>query len=152
MNFLSATRTTLISIFFVFISSELCNDSAYSHYTETDSFGNVGATLHIEPNDIAKAGKSSQAWFALTKIGGQIIPLNQCDCKLEIYKEPRSKNLVSLFKPVLKPLSTEGYKNIPSADITFPKVGIYDLELTGTPQKGSIFKPFKFTFKVTVSN
>jgi hypothetical protein len=119
----------------------------FAHKVETSD--NVGATLHIEPNDIPKAGEPSQAWFALTREGGDPIPLHKCDCKLSIYPEPKSSQ--PILQPNLKPLSTEGYKNIPSAEISFPKVGIYNLEITGKPIGGEDFKPFKLNFKVTVA-
>jgi hypothetical protein len=110
----------------------------------------VGATLHIEPNDNPKAGKLTQIWFALTKEGGKVIPLEKCDCKLSIFTVPRSPQS-NIQRPILKPLTTEGYKNIPSGKVTFPKIGRYDLELTGQPHNGKDFKPFKLTFKVTVT-
>jgi hypothetical protein len=111
---------------------------------------NVGATLHIEPNDNPRAGELTQIWFALTKEGGKVIPLDKCACKLSIYAVPRSPQ--SNIQPTLKPLSAEGYKNIPSAKLTFPKIGRYDLEITGKPLNGKDFKPFKLTFKVTVTS
>ena len=52
----------------------------------------VGATIHIEPNDTPRAGKSNLAWFALTRKGGKIIPLAQCKCELEVYsQQPKSR-------------------------------------------------------------
>ena len=38
---------------------------------------NIGAILHIEPNDMPRAGESSQAWFALTRKGGKAISLEE---------------------------------------------------------------------------
>jgi len=113
----------------------------------------VGATFHIEPNDTAKAGEPAQVWIALTRAGGAAIPLDKCDCQLAIYTQPRSLNSESkpVLQPVLKPLSTEGYKNIPSSTVTFPKIGSYDLEITGKPIGGEDFKPFKLNFKTTVT-
>ncbi len=117
---------------------------------EVEISEDVGATLHIEPNDSPKAGEPSQTWFALTRVGGDSIPLNKCDCKLSIYPEPKSSQ--PILRPALKPLSTEGYKNIPSAEINFPKVGIYNLEIAGKPIGGEDFKPFKLNFKVIVAS
>jgi len=111
---------------------------------------NVGATLHIEPNDNPRAGVLTQIWFALTEEGGKVIPLDKCACKLSIFTVPRSPQ--SNMQPTLKPLSAEGYKNIPSAKIIFPKIGRYDLEIIGKPINGKDFKPFKLTFKVTVTS
>jgi hypothetical protein len=137
-----------VSLILMFGAIALGNSVPTSaHKVETSE--NVGATLHIEPNDIPKAGEPSQTWFALTREGGDPIPLDKCDCKLSIYPEPKSSQ--PILQPTLKPLSTEGYKNIPSAEVNFPKVGIYNLEITGKPIGGEDFKPFKLNFKVTVA-
>jgi hypothetical protein len=109
----------------------------------------VAATFHIEPNHNPKAGEPSQAWFALTHKGGTIIPLTQCDCKLAVRAEPHQKGETPLLEPALKPLSTEQYQGIPSADIIFPKSGEYALEIRGRPKAGAKFQPFKLSYTVT---
>ncbi len=121
--------------------------SSFAHKVEISE--DVGATLHIEPNDNPKAGEPSQVWFALTREGGKVIPLNKCDCKLSIFSEIKSSQVI--LQPPLKPLSTEGYKNIPSAEVTFPKIGRYNLEITGKPIGGDDFKPFELNFKITIA-
>ncbi|MGB3615845.1 MAG: hypothetical protein WBA10_18760, partial [Elainellaceae cyanobacterium] len=45
----------------------------------------VGGTIHIEPNDVPRAGRSNLAWFALTRRGGQTIPLSACRCSVSVY-------------------------------------------------------------------
>ncbi|MBD2253435.1 hypothetical protein [Nostoc parmelioides] len=111
----------------------------------------VGATLHIEPNDNPRAGEPTQAWFALTRKGGTILPLQQCNCQLTVYAEPHTPGEPALLEPSLKPVNAERYQGIPGADITFPKPGIYQLQLSGKPTTGANFKPFEFTFEVTVA-
>ncbi|QLE55965.1 hypothetical protein [Nostoc sp. TCL26-01] len=111
----------------------------------------VGGTLHIEPNDNPRAGESTQAWFALTRKGGKVIPLQQCNCQLAVYAEPHTPDEPALIEPSLKPVNAERYQGIPGADITFPKAGIYQLQLSGRPTSGANFQPFKFTFEVTVA-
>ena len=120
-----------------------------SHQVEIS--GNVGATIHIEPNDNPRANKSTLAWFALTKKGGKIIPLEKCKCRLEVYQKPYRQGNSAIAKPELKPVSAEGYKNIPGANITFPRVGSYELVLKGSPVKTGDFKPFVLNFSVTVA-
>lgn len=114
--------------------------------------GDVAATFHIEPNDRPKAGRLSQAWFALTRKGGQLIPLSQCDCKLAIYSVPYKEGSQPLMQPSLKAINTENYKGIPGAVIIFPKVGQYELELSGKPKAPANFKPFELSYKVTVGS
>jgi hypothetical protein len=112
----------------------------------------VGATLHIEPNDNPRAGEPTQAWFALTRKGGKVIPLKQCKCRLAIYAEPHSPKEPALLEPSLTPVTAERYQGIPGADIIFPKPGAYQLQLSGSPANGASFKPFKFKFEVTVAS
>ncbi len=114
--------------------------------------GDVAATFHIAPNHNPKAGEPSQAWFALTHKGGAIIPLAQCDCKLAVHAEPRKKGDAPLLQPVLKAISTERYQGIPSAEITFPKSGEYELELSGKPKTGGQFQPFELSYNVTATS
>ncbi|WP_066426476.1 hypothetical protein [Anabaena sp. 4-3] len=113
--------------------------------------GDVGGTLHIEPNDTPRAGEAAQAWFALTRKGGKSIPLTQCDCQLAVYAEPHIPGEPALIEPSLTPVNAERYQGIPGADITFPKPGIYQLQLTGKPKAGANFQPFDLKFEVTVA-
>jgi hypothetical protein len=119
---------------------------AWSH--EMEIANDVAATFHIEPNHLPKAGVPAKAWFALTRRGGQIIPLSQCNCQLAVYPMPRGSGTV--WQPPLSSLNVERYSGIPQATITFPKAGLYALELTGTAKPGADFKPFRFSYQVTV--
>lgn len=114
----------------------------------------VGATLHIEPNDTPRAGEASQVWFALTRQGGDIIPLTDCDCQLRVYSQPTTDAADPLLTPPLSPVSAEGYSGIPGALVTFPEVGAYTLVLAGAPQRDQTdpsFSPFELSFDVTVA-
>jgi hypothetical protein len=112
--------------------------------------GDVAATFHIEPNHNPKVGQPSQAWIALTQRGGKVIPLTQCQCKLRVYLNPHTEGDTPTLEPALRPISTERYQNIPSAEITFPKSGKYRLEISGTPQAGATFQSFELSYEVTV--
>ncbi|MHC5613798.1 MAG: hypothetical protein ACYTXA_23080 [Nostoc sp.] len=112
----------------------------------------VGATLHIEPNDNPSAGEPSQTWFALTRRGGKVIPLAQCNCRLAVYAKPYAAGEPPLLEPALEPVAAERYKGIPGAEVVFPKPGIYELQLNGKPVSGARFKPFKLKFEVTVAD
>ncbi|MGD1861349.1 MAG: hypothetical protein ACFB0E_15440 [Leptolyngbyaceae cyanobacterium] len=115
---------------------------------EVQIAGDVGATLHIEPNDVARAGADTDLWFALTKAGGSVIPLADCDCTLTIYDSQDS--VVST--PALTPVSAEGFNDIPGATVVFPEVGAYDLVLTGQPQQAGQFSSFELSYEVTVAS
>ncbi|MEH1966376.1 hypothetical protein [Nostoc sp.] len=122
---------------------------AFAHKVEVAS--DVGGTLHIEPNDNPRAGEPSQAWFALTRRGGRVIPLSQCNCQLAVYAEPYAAGEPPLLEPQLEPVAAERYQGIPGAEVVFPKPGIYELQLNGKPVSGARFKPFEFKFEVTVA-
>lgn len=109
----------------------------------------VGATLHIEPDDTPKAGEVTQLWFALTRKGGVAIPLADCDCALAVYTTPVAAE--PWLEPELTPISAEGYAAIPGAQFTFPAVGAYELVLTGQPQANQNFAPFELRFEVLVA-
>lgn len=130
-------------------SSLIIIPPASAHKIETSE--DVGATLHIEPNDTPRAGESAQAWFALTRKGGKIIPLKECDCQLSVYSEPRTAATKPLSQPDLQAISAERYQGIPGAKITFPRPGAYQLELSGKPANNNNFKPFELKFDVTVA-
>ena len=115
---------------------------------QTEIAADIGATLHIEPNDIPRAGEESLAWFALTQRGGEIVPLSSCDCMLMLYSLPGNELLA---EPALEAVSAEGYESIPGAMVEFPQVGAYELVLQGTPMTDGDFQPFEFRFEVTVA-
>ncbi len=111
----------------------------------------VGGTVHLEPNDNPRAGEITQAWFALTRKGGKVIPLKDCHCQLAIYAEPHAVGEPALLEPPLKPIQAERYQGIPGAEVTFPKPGAYELQLSGKPVTEGSFKPFELKFVVTVA-
>ena len=78
---------------------------------------NVAVTYHLEPDHNPRAGEAAQVWFVLTQKGGAVIPLEQCDCQLQVYAE---QDPVSLLQPTLAAVSAEQYQGIPGADVTFP--------------------------------
>ncbi|MGF1588334.1 MAG: hypothetical protein ACFCU7_03650 [Pleurocapsa sp.] len=109
----------------------------------------VAATFHIEPNHNPKAGKSSRAWFALTRRGGSSIPLSECDCALKVYAVPRAGDAEPVLQPELMAIDVEKYQEIPGAEIIFPQAGAYELEISGTAKNDS-FTPFTLTYVVNV--
>jgi hypothetical protein len=107
--------------------------------------GNVAATFHIEPNHNPKAGEEAQAWFALTKQGGELIPLDRCNCQLKVIASHQT-----VLQPTLKSISAEQFQGIPGAEIIFPKAGIYKLEISGSSKNEGDFNPFTLSYDVTV--
>ncbi len=122
-----------------------------SAHTEKVS-GDVGGLLHIEPHDNPQAGKTAQAWIVLTRKGGQLIPLAQCNCQLAVYPNPHTEGDAPLLKPSLHAVTAQQHQDLPGADIVFPKAGGYELEFSGTPKSGASFKPFKLSYTVNVGS
>lgn len=121
---------------------------AIAHLVEIS--GDVGATLHIEPNDRPRAGEPSLTWFALTREGGRSIPLDACNCELAVYARSTSTD-EPIQEPPLRAISAEGYQDIPGTEITFPEVGAYELVLRGEPITPEDFQPFELRFDITVA-
>jgi hypothetical protein len=117
---------------------------------EIKTSADVAATFHIEPSHNPKAGQASKAWFALTRRGGKLIPLSQCDCKLAVYALPRNSGATPVSRPPLTAYNVERFQGIPSAAVTFPKPGLYQLELSGKPKGDAQFSPFSLSYRVTV--
>ncbi|MBE9190108.1 hypothetical protein IQ230_06975 [Gloeocapsopsis crepidinum LEGE 06123] len=139
-------RYATISSFAVVVSLAIASP-VFAHKVQTAA--DVGATLHIEPNDNPRAGESSLTWFALTRKGGQIIPLAECDCKLAVYSESSSSQ--PLLEPPLKSISAERFQNIPAAEIVFPQSGAYRLQFTGSPKVAGSFQAFELSYDVNVA-
>ncbi|PSN19861.1 hypothetical protein C7271_05130 [filamentous cyanobacterium CCP5] len=117
-----------------------------AHKTEVS--GDVAGTWHLEPNHSPKAGEPARVWVALTQQGGRVIPLEQCDCQLTVY---RSTDPTPVLEPPLAAVSPESYQSIPGADVTFPEVGEYRLTLIGSPQAGAAFMPFELSYTTVVA-
>jgi hypothetical protein len=79
-----------------------------------------------------------------------LIPLEQCNCVLKIYKQPQSGSS-PLLTPALSPINAEQYQGIPGAMVVFPRAGRYRLELSGRPKTEDGFKPFVLQYEVTAA-
>ncbi|MGI0489114.1 hypothetical protein ACN4EK_27195 [Pantanalinema rosaneae CENA516] len=122
---------------------------AIAHNVEVS--GDVAVTMHLEPNHNPKAGEPALIWFALTRQGGELIPLAQCDCRLAIYPEPRSPETTPVLQPTLTAIAAERYQGIPGTEVVFPQSGIYRMTLSGAPQAEANFPPFEVSYPVTVT-
>ncbi|MGB3694531.1 MAG: hypothetical protein WA865_10855 [Spirulinaceae cyanobacterium] len=120
----------------------------FAHNVKTDA--GVGATFHIEPNHNPRAGEPTKAWFALTRAGGKIIPLAECDCQLAVYSQTAPEGEKLILEPTLAEITAEQYEGIPGADLVFPEAGAYELRLTGKPKSDGSFQPFQLSYTVNV--
>ncbi len=93
---------------------------------EVEISDDVGGTLHIEPNDTPRAGEETLAWVALRTEGGQAINLEDCDCQLAVYAQPKQADAAPLLSPELQPLKATAFK-------AFRAQNLFFLALVSTP-------------------
>ena len=86
----------------------MVSTGAIAHNVEISN--DVAATFHIEPNHNPQANQPTTAWFALTRRGGNSIPLSECDCALNVYAIPRNDDSEPILQPELMPLDVEKYQ------------------------------------------
>jgi hypothetical protein len=121
------------------------NTATIAHEVRTSQ--EVGGTIHIEPNDRPVAGKKSTIWIALTKRGGEIIPYEKCNCRMEV-RSLIDKNIKFEVSNSLSII--ERYLGLPGLEVTFPQVGRYELKLSGSPKGDENFQPFELIFTTNV--
>jgi hypothetical protein len=130
-------------------------DSSYSERVlspvliahEVRTSNSVGGTIHIEPNDRPIAGQKSRVWIALTRRGGEIIPYEKCNCRLEV-RSLTNKNIK--FTASKSASILDSYLGLPSIEVTFPQVGRYELQLNGEPKGDENFSKFELIFTTNV--
>lgn len=103
--------------------------------------GNVGALLHLEPDDAPRPHTPSRAWFEVNGRGAGAITLTHCACTLGVYAGQARAAPISTPR-----LITE--KNRLRADLIFPAAGAYALVLSGQPRSGANFAPFRLEWVV----
>ena len=113
--------------------------------------GDIAGLWHIEPNHSPKAGETARAWVALTRKGGKILPLNEANCNMAVFSKPRRPSDKPILQPTVQAINAEKYQGIPGADIIFPSVGLYQLELSCTPKTEGDFRPFTMSYDATVA-
>jgi hypothetical protein len=121
---------------------------AFAH--ELKANRQVGALMHIQPDDSPQAGAATTVWFGLVRRGGTPVRLAGCNCRLSIYGGNRIAGK-ALLTPALREGKVEGEMGSGKrllADVTFPNAGPYTLLLTGTPKNGGNFEPFRFRWLV----
>lgn len=107
----------------------------------------VGGTIHIDPNDRPVVGQKTRIWIALTKRGGEIIPYEKCNCRMEVQSltDRSIKFMIADSMSII-----DRFLGLPSLAVTFPQVGRYELKLIGTPRNNAGFDPFVLVFNTNV--
>jgi len=132
----------ITTIFFLAIALLIVAKPVQAHFLARD--GNVGAVLHVDPNDDPVAGSQSSFFFEFKDKENKFKPQN-CDCIFEI--EENEKNIYSqlLFQ-------NSSNINISNANVfyTFPQKDIYQVKVIGKPTTQNTFQPFTLTWNFRI--
>lgn len=131
-----------------FVSPQFFLTPVLAH--EVQVVGDVAGTWHVEPNHNPKASEPAQIWVALTKQGGEIVPLSAINCQMNIFRQPQTAADAPIASPNLKAINVENYAGVPSAEVVFPQVGIYKVDFNCTPKNTADFRPFQMQYRITV--
>ena len=126
--------------FMLFVNSF---QTASAHFLATD--GNIGAELHIEPNDEPVVGLSQTFFFALKDKNNQLTPGN-CDCTFVIEENKKTLYMQPIFQNTPSPSLSSA-----TASYAFPRTGVYTVKLIGKPLSDNAFQPFTLTWNFTVT-
>lgn len=129
--------TIFVSVFFLWLSAA----EAHSYGTN----GAISALLHAEPGDQPVARQKGSLYFFLTDKENKFQP-SKCDCRLVV----KYGTLTILDHPLFSNLADQQNGVNAQIPITFPKKGVYDVSLTGTPKTADAFAPFAFSYKEKV--
>src|SRR5690242_16418271 len=105
----------ILAFFFVLVTNPV---RVFAHFLATD--GNIGAVLHVDPNDAPVAGSQTSFFFAFKDKQNKLKPTN-CECTFEIIE-----NGINVFS---QPLFTNNNSSLTSANVfyTFPKIDVYEI-------------------------
>jgi hypothetical protein len=137
----------ILTVFGFSLAPLMLDLPSIAHRQQTMPAGQVGAMIHLDPNDSPHAGHPSQTWFMLTNPDGNVIPPSDCNCRVTVYDLQGTAIMSDL---PLSSVSIHGQQAI-STSITFPDPGSYTVVLSGQSQNNS-FEPFELRFAVTAVN
>lgn len=134
-------KKTLIFIFFL-LSIFVFTQKAEAHFLATDR--NIGAMLHVDPNDEPIAGSQASFFFEFKDKEGKFTPQN-CDCTFAIIEN--GKEIFS--QPLFQNIADQNLTNA-SVFYTFPQRAVYTIHVIGKPLTSNAFQPFMLTWNFRV--
>jgi hypothetical protein len=113
-----------------------------AHFLATDK--NIGAVLHVDPNDEPIAGSQASFFFEFKDKENKFNPQN-CDCTFFI-----SENEKVIFSQAL--FQNNSSPNLTNASVfyTFPQIDVYEVKVVGKPLTPNAFQPFTLTWNFRV--
>lgn len=137
---MTKAKCLMTKLLFIFgslvISHWLFVTPVFAHFLETD--GEIGAVLHINPSDDPVAGTESTMFFDI-KDKSNKFKLENCICTFSVSLDDQNLS-TQKFEP------SEFTGNVV---YTFPKKGVYQLELTGDSTDNS-FPSFRLAYDTRV--
>lgn len=121
----------LIALCLVFLSY---NSTAKAH--ESADTGTVKLLVHVDPDDVAIAGKETTIHIALHDAEHRF-SLAHCHCSL--YVEQDEKRFVTI---PLTPATSPSVYDAEGVKVTFPSAGEYNVGVESTPLADASFAPF----------
>ncbi len=112
---------------------------AQAHVLEAD--GDIGAVLHILPDDSPSSGIPTTYELAFEDTSGRL-RLSECNCTVTV----RGSDQV-VRSSLLNVAGRLGSSN----SVTFPRADIYTIEVEGKPKQADSFQPFKLSYIVRVN-
>ncbi len=133
-------------IFFIVLS--LCllvlihPKQSFAHFLATDK--NIGAVLHIDPNDAPVAGEQAGFFFEIKdKINK--FKATDCSCRVDILE-----NDTVIYSDAVFTQNTDPNLSTASLFYTLPKTDVYTIKLIGTPRSSNAFAPFILSWDIRV--
>lgn len=124
-------------VFVLLLGMAICCP-ARAHILKID--GNIGVLMHIDPDDSPAERDKATFFFDINDRTGRF-GAQQCDCRLRVLAEGR--------EVLSSTLSVQGPQSA-AASYSFPAAGMYRVEVSGAPQMGAVFHPFRVAFDVRV--
>ncbi|MGH7203099.1 MAG: hypothetical protein ACREHC_01505 [Candidatus Levyibacteriota bacterium] len=126
----------LISVLFLFFA--LIPQQVFAHFLATDK--NIGAVLHVDPNDEPIAGSQASFFFEFKDKENKFDPQN-CDCTFLIKENDNTIYSQPLFQDNNKPSLNNAH-----VVYTFPQKDVYQVQVVGKPNTLNAFAPFTLSW------
>jgi hypothetical protein len=117
--------------------------AAQAHVLQTD--GNIGAVLHIDPDDDPIVGQPATFFFEFHDKQNKF-QLSGCNCIAKILS-----NGQAIFSQGLLPASASSTDQLePLFQYTFQQKGVYTIDVAGTPNTPGDFQNFDLQYNIRV--
>ncbi|MEJ0073540.1 MAG: hypothetical protein WDN27_05725 [Candidatus Saccharibacteria bacterium] len=119
----------------------LCASIASAHVLQSD--GDIGAVLHIEPDDNPVSNQTTTYVLSFEDDTGHF-SLTHCTCTATVLAGMSVISSKPLVMVITDPLESQD-------TFTFPKAAAYTLRISGKPGPAGSFQPFTLNYTVRVT-